>query len=133
MHHKEKELSLTVHGDDFTSTGTEKALAWLDCEFKKVFEGKSEVLGPDIQQQKEIRVLNRILSWTPEGVVYEADPRHAERVVAELGLENGRPVTTPGCREDVAKAARDGEDSPLLRGAESTSFRAVCATLNSLS
>ena len=105
FYHREKELSLTVHGDDFTTAGTERALAWLKAEFEKEWAVKTKVLGPGKHQEQEIRVLNRIINWTNEGITYEAAPRHAERVVAALNLEQGRPVVTPGCREDVAKAA----------------------------
>ena len=86
MHH-ERGIRFTVHGDDFTSVGPEEDLAWLDEEFKRHFEVKSQILGPEKRHCQQIRVLNRILSWTDEGIVYEPDPRHAERVMAELGLE----------------------------------------------
>ena len=32
--HKERELHLSVHGDDFTITGPEKELAWLEKQIK---------------------------------------------------------------------------------------------------
>ena len=53
-------------------------------------------------------------------------------MVTELGLDAARPVTTPGCREDVVKAAKDSATSQLLTGKEATRFRAVVATLNYL-
>ena len=31
-------------------------------------------LGGDETDLKEIRVLNRVLRWTPDGILYEADP-----------------------------------------------------------
>ena len=35
--HEERNIALTIHGDDFTSTGREAELRWLDCELKKKF------------------------------------------------------------------------------------------------
>jgi hypothetical protein len=109
--HPERGIRLTVHGDDFTSVGSEEDLAWLDAEFKRSFEVKSQTLGPEARHSQQIRVLNRIISWTAEGIVYEPDPRHAERVMAELGLEAARAVTSPGCREDIVKMVKEQENS----------------------
>ena len=99
-------MACTVHGDDFTSTGTAQDLKWFERGLAAAFEIKPELLGPDkLHHRQEIRVLNRVITWTPKGITYEADPRHAELIVRDLGLEACRPVTTPGAREDVAKAS----------------------------
>ncbi len=68
--HEERRISLTVHGDDFTSTGTERDLRWLDDQLKAKFEVKTKLLGPDAGRGhlQELRVLNRILAWTDLGV-----------------------------------------------------------------
>ena len=42
--------------------------------------------------------MNKIVRWTPAGIELEADPRHAEIVIRELGLEQAKPVTTPGAK-----------------------------------
>lgn len=52
-------------------------------------------LGPEKQDCKELRVLNRILRMTDKGVAWEADPRHAEHVVRALELTECRFVSTP--------------------------------------
>ena len=59
------------------------------------------MLGPEKRHLQEVRVFNRVLTWTATGITYEADPRHAEIIIRELGLETCKPVTTPGAREDV--------------------------------
>jgi hypothetical protein len=113
---------LTVHGDDFTATGSDQNFEWLKTEFEKMFEIKTQNLGPATWQKKEIRVLNRIIRWTEWGLEYEADQRHADMVVRDLGLENAKAVTSPGTREDhamssipeVGVAAEIEDDSLLL-------------------
>ena len=40
---------------------------------------------------------------TSEGVELEADPRHAELVVTELGLEGAKASLVPGSKEEVKK------------------------------
>ena len=42
FHHAGREISLTVHGDDFTSTGTAKDLNWLDGQLRSRFDMKTE-------------------------------------------------------------------------------------------
>ena len=43
--HVQRQVSLTVHGDDFTSTGTEANLKWFEEGLAKAFEIKTKILG----------------------------------------------------------------------------------------
>ena len=143
FHHPHREMAITVHGDDFTCSGTEENLMWLEARMKAKFEIKCEILGPSLERHKqEIRILNRVLTWTADGIVYEPDQRHAEIVMRELGLEDAKPVSTPGCRDDMNKASDvkleaniDGdeeEDETLLNQKQTTRYRAISARLNYL-
>ena len=120
----QRQVSVTVRGDDFTSTGTEANLKWFEAGLAKAFEIKTKILGPEKRKLQEVRVLNRVLSWTATGITCEADPRHAEIIIRDLGFKTSRPGTTPGAREDVAKASsvvvsssweltNEGEGEPL--------------------
>ncbi len=40
--------------------------------------------------------MNRVIRITEEGWEVEADQRHGEVMVQQLGLENAKGVTTPG-------------------------------------
>ena len=51
-------------------------------------------LGPGYDS--EATVLNRCVTYSDSGLTWEADPRHAELAVAELGLHTARPWTSPG-------------------------------------
>ena len=51
-------------------------------------------LGPG--HDSEATVLNRCVVYNGSGLTWEADPRHAELAVAELGLQAARPQTSPG-------------------------------------
>ena len=44
-------------------------------------------IGLSREDDKEGRVLTRIIMWNSQGVEYEADPRQAEKLIEELGLE----------------------------------------------
>eukprot|EP00969_Alexandrium_andersonii_P120393 5322593-Alexandrium_andersonii.AAC.1 len=41
-------------------------------------------LGGGSQDLQEVKLLNRIIRWTPEGLLYEADPRRAEQLLRDL-------------------------------------------------
>ena len=140
--HHDRRISVTIHGDDYTSTGTERDLKWFEEELRRNFEIKTELLGPNrTRHQQEVRVLNRVLGWTEAGLTFEADQRHAEILINELGVRGCKPVSTPGARDDVGKASvvsindagavenndDEGTAGPLLTGHEATRFRALTA------
>ena len=97
-------------------------------------------MGLEAGQEREIRVLNRILRWESNGIVYEPDQRHAEMIIRDLSLETAGSVLTPGTRaeHDVASAPSgmpsiELEDEPELMSAEdSTRFRGLGARCNYL-
>eukprot|EP00969_Alexandrium_andersonii_P289004 12774124-Alexandrium_andersonii.AAC.1 len=41
-------------------------------------------LGGGPSDLQEVRLLNRIIRWTPDGLLYEADPRRAEQLLRDL-------------------------------------------------
>jgi len=90
--HLQRRIISSVHGDDFTSAGSKESLDWFKKALEEHYELKEAArLGPGPNEDKEGRVLNRVVRWGPEGLSYEADPRHAEDFIKELGLE-----TEPG-------------------------------------
>ena len=101
FYHSKLDITCTVHGDDFTSCGPEAAIEWFKAKLAGKYESKHSILGPSNKHEKTIRVLNRVLSWGQDGIRYEADQRHADIVVSELGLKDAKPVSTPGPKEDV--------------------------------
>ena len=129
MLNKERDLHLTVHGDDFTVSGPEQQLEWLAQHLRDRWEVKTAILGPEPHHVQEVKVLNRRLRWTAAGIEYEADPRHRQVILDELELWDAKPMTTPlspseqGCEED------QGE---FLDGAEGTKFWALVARMNYL-
>ena len=136
FYHREYDLRCVVHGDDFMFVGVAASLAWIEAEMHKPFLMKVVgTLGPGKGDQQEIRVLNRVIRWTAAGITYEADPRHAEIIVAGL-LSGSRPVSTPGAAKpaaevDAAQSPQSDEDSPLT-GDEVGLFRSYAARANYL-
>ena len=59
------------------------------------YEVTVQSIGPQPGEPKELRVLGREIAYEGTGIRYEADPQHAEQIVAQLGLAQCREVATP--------------------------------------
>jgi len=127
--HKDKNIRAVIHGDDFTLLGNDSALDWFKVKIQERFEVKFKGrLGPDNTDNKAVRILNRIVTWTNEGIRYEADQRHAEIIVRQLGLtEESNSAVTPGIRGN-----NEGDDR-RLGNKEASQYRAIIARANYLS
>ena len=90
--HKERELRCVVHRDDFTILGWEHALDWFWKTISEKFKSKHRGrIGPAQSDNKEMRILNRIVKWSSEGLTYEADQRHVEICLEEEQQGNQHP------------------------------------------
>ena len=65
FYHKERDIMTYIHGDDFLSSGEEAALKWLQESLEKKYSISTKVIGEARHLDKSLRVLNRILKWTP--------------------------------------------------------------------
>ena len=73
FHNPQRQLAVSVHGDDFTSTGPKCQLDWFEDELEKKYElKKGGRLGPSPKDAKELTILNRVIRWTEKGIEYEA-------------------------------------------------------------
>ena len=100
FYHPERQISTVVHGDDFTSMGLGDDLTWLETTMATHFEIKIRGrLGEDCKGPQQIRILNRIVTLTPEGLMYEADPRHVDLLSKSMGLTSANAVATPGIKD----------------------------------
>ena len=121
-----KGMEMVVHGDDFTITGDGQVLREFAKNLGEKYMVKIRgVLGHEHGDDKQITLLNRVLQWDDAGISIEADPRHAELVLREMGLdESSKGSSTTGCKVE------DDEDMENLNKEESTKFRSLTARLN---
>ena len=117
-----------VHGDDFVSTGAEPSLKWLESILNKEFKIKTSIIGPDKNDNKEIKILNRIIRYTEHGIELEADLRHAELIVAQLGLKESKELSCSAADE----IKRDDDDEEL-NSEYTTQYKSIVARANYLS
>ena len=102
------DVSVMVHGDDFLATGDGKAVESLKKVLSDAYKVKVETLGGDAGDLSEIRVLNRVLRRTDAGYRLEADPRHAEAVIRDLGLIGAKGSKLPGSKEEKRRHSEVG-------------------------
>ena len=125
-----RRLVASVHGDDFTVAGPKRQLDWMKAEMQKRYElTETGRLGPGKEDGKTVKILNRIVHWTEQGLEYEGDPRQSERLVLDLKLEGTKRVGTPGVKQTFEQVQ---QDKPLPMS-KHTAFRAVTARGNYIS
>ena len=129
FYHPARQLRTYIHGDDFVTIGKEEDLAWLKQGLEKHYEIKTEVLGPSDKDKQQVKVLNRIITWTDTGIEYEADPRHVELILKELHLKDAKGVCSPGTKED-GTTKPDKDD--LLLYVQAKEYLSLVARLNYL-
>ena len=128
--HPIRQIRTIVHGDDYVSSAFPEDLKWLEESLTKDYEIKTQRLGPVKGWEQQGKVLNRIVSCTDDGWTVEADPRHAELVVEQLGVESARVVASPGVD---GTEEEDRDDDQEITGQDMTRFRGVSARCNYLS
>ena len=128
--HDERGITCTVHGDDFTSCGSKDNLDWMEREIGKQYEITiGPRLGPGKSDAKEAVVLNRVVRWCEDAIEWEADPRQVERLAADCGLAESKPVATPGVRASQQDLEEEKDLEPNLQSA----FRGAAARGNYIS
>ena len=99
------------------------------AELENVYGFKTQVPRPDKEDLQQVRVLNTTLTWTKNGTNYEADPRHAEIVIEELGLKDADGVVPPRTTEERTTNA---DHETKLDDAHTSRYQGLVARLNDL-
>ena len=95
FYHRERDLAMAVHGDDFVLCGMDSELEWAASYLQTCFQIKVRaLLGGDPGGDKEATVLGRTVRWGVGGIEYEADARHRAILLDTFGLGIGssRPL-----------------------------------------
>ena len=74
----------------------------MDCGF--AWNSRSAI--NELTSAHSITILNRLVTWTDRGIELEADPRHVDLLLNEVGCVGceGAKVTTPLVKERVEEA-----------------------------
>ena len=125
--HPEKMIMCLVHGDDYVCSGGPSELSWLKDKLSAAYDLKTQLLGPGARA--EGKVLNRVVRWDDKGWEIEADPRHAELIIEQLGIRGSGGITTAGAQQEE-QASED--NTAALEGNDVTLFRGLAARCNYL-
>ena len=132
MIHEARDLSLAVHGDDFTFCGTDEELKWITQQMQEWYEIKVRAtLGPEEGDDKEVVILGRTVKWCHWGISWEADAKHRKLLMERFGYdEKTKPLTSNG---DTELHQDEEWESEHVTRSEATEFRGAVARVNFLS
>lgn len=95
---------------------------WYDIKVKAI-------LGPERQDDREVRILNRLVKWEVDTIRYEADDKHLMALLDELGFDD----TTKGMDNPLAKDHdRAEEEDEALEDTDVKRYRRLAATVSYL-
>ena len=123
-------VRVVVWGDDFTFLGRERHLKNIAEEMAQWYDIKVRaVMGPCRDDDKEVRILNRVVKWERDKITYEADDKHVVKIMDELGFDDStKSLDTPLAKDHDND---DGDDEPL-DDQEAKRYRRLAATVNYL-
>ena len=99
-YHKEKDVEITLHVDDFLVVGEDEHLHELKTALEKVYKLKGKVLGLDEDDNKEGVFLGRRFHWCDWGIEMEGNSKHIQELLKTTGMESCKSVNTPLRAED---------------------------------
>ena len=117
--HRANSTAAWVHGDDFVLKVQRKRVAEVVSKIGQHLLVKVRaVLGPRGDDDKQVTILNRLITWrdqkgsVAEALEIEADPRHCQLILSQLGLNtpSSRGLGTPGVK--TAGVMSPGKDLP---------------------
>ena len=105
----------------------EADLRWIRAEMEKWYTiSVRAVLGMGRNDDKEVTILNRKVRWEADGIKYEADERHREKLMDFFEFDEKTKVL--GANGDRERKDEEWEEV-RLSNAETTTFRGVSARL----
>ena len=102
--HSGEDLTLLVHGDDFFVLGDDEGQSFMKEVLKKRYEFRTDgYMGMDESDDSHVTVLNRLITLDKKSgtITFEADPRRAEMIVPQLGLDSAKAVATPNEKKET--------------------------------
>ena len=128
---KTAKVRVVVHGDDFTMSGEREELEEMRGKMQKWYEIKDRgIMGSGFNEIRRVTILGRTVTWTAEGIEYEADEKHRKTMMKNTELEeDSKAAAGPVVKIAEGKEEEDDKD---LEGKDKTEFRGNCALLNYL-
>ena len=107
-----------MHGDDFVVAVEPVDFVWMRNELESQLEINTTILADEPAMSKELKILNRKLCWNDGvGISHEADRKHAEPIIREVGASNLTSWKIPmskESKEEVLDKTDDMKEQPLI-------------------
>ena len=122
---------IVAHVDDFLCGGAKKDLVHLLADLQGEFECSAKMLGPEDDEENEIKFLGRMIRLTSAGLEWEGDAKHAKACLEKMNLGDLKGVETPGTKSEgeVKEGVREQVMSPI----DAKLYRGCVALLNFMS
>ena len=117
---------LVLHGDDFVVLGDDDAQQHVEKALRTKYDLRVDRSIGVGETKQEFTVLNRLVSFDERSstVSYEPDPRHAEIIVKDLGLESAKAVKSPNEKLKAEELDRRAKLHPV-EPAEASRYRSL--------
>lgn len=131
FYHQGKDITIVVHGDDFTALAGDAALDWYESKLKESFEIKVRGrLGERCDGRQQIKILNWVVTASDQGLTYECDPRHGDLLMSSLNLTSATSAASPGVKPtDRDDSAQKHDDIQTLDHLDYTDENQVIASI----
>ena len=124
--HPVKDIYVLAHVDDLLGVGPEANLRWMQRELEKQLELKGKLL----QDGETIQFLGRDIAMRNYGYTWAGDPKHAQLIIQELGLQNANGVAVPVADDERHHGLETTDDSRKMGAEEARSYRRGAARVN---
>ena len=127
--HRERELFVIDHVDDFLRVGPAEGLRWM----KKQRGAKFELKGNMLERGEPIQILGRDIAMADDGYNWAGDEKHVKILTEELGPQGANGVAVPLGREDRPSPTTDqitDDDQCLSNDVDAKLYRRGAARIN---
>ena len=118
FYHPERDVRIVVHGGEFVVEGT-------GCVGREVYLESQGCSRYRSWRPESIVILGWVVEWRKDELWWEADPRHAEKILQVCALVSGNPSVVPW----VKLQEEHGDDKELAEE-DLVRYRSVVATVN---
>ena len=126
-YHREWDVCVVAHVDDFLSCGPKDSLLKLKEQLLERFSCSGDILGEGEDEVKELSFLGRKITLTDEGLEWRGDRRQVQTYLKRAKLEESSPVDTPGVKHSGE------EPTELMSSGDATQHRSLVALANFIS
>ena len=119
--HRERDLRVAAHVDDFLLSGEMQDLSWLRDRLKEKYELKVQVAGWERGDARELSFLGRVIRTTSTGIELEGDDKHVSKLEEEWGMANCNPVATPYVKPSGSFNRLEGDEAKAMSPADAVS------------